>query len=52
MLMHSSNAILVTEPDVFLKEYIASKQKKTLKDLKGRIRFREDYDYKSMREMR
>ena len=47
-----NNAVLTTEPDVFLKEYIASKQKKTLKDLKGRIRFREDYNYKTMREAR
>ena len=41
------------EVDVFFKEYNAkNNHKKTLKDLRGKIRFREDYNYKSMRETR
>ena len=32
-----------------LTNFIADRKKKTLKDLKGKIGFREDYDYKSMR---
>ena len=32
-----------------LADFIAGRNKKSLKDLKGKISFREDYDYKSMR---
>ncbi len=33
-----------------LKEYILNRKRKNLKELKGKISFRDDYDYKSMRE--
>ena len=36
-------------PDKALKDFISSRNKKSLKDLKGKISFRDDYDYKSMR---
>jgi hypothetical protein len=45
-------AVLIKDVDVFFKEYTATNRKKTLKDLKGKIRFREDYNYKLMREAR
>jgi hypothetical protein len=32
-----------------LTNFIVDRKRKTLKDLKGKIIFREDYDYKSMR---
>jgi len=32
-----------------LREFIASKKRFDLRDLKGRIVFREDYDYKKLR---
>ena len=35
--------------DKVLKDYIIHRNKKSLKDLKGKISFRDDYDYKSMR---
>jgi len=35
--------------DKILADFIADRNKKSLKDLKGKIVFREDYDYKSMR---
>ena len=38
--------------DVFFAEYnTKNNHKKTLKDLRGKIRFREDYNYKTMREV-
>ncbi len=33
-----------------LQEYVNNRKRKNLKDLKGTIQFRSDYDYKSMRE--
>ena len=36
-------------PDKVLMDFISGRNKKTLKDLKGKINFRDDYDYKSMR---
>jgi Arc/MetJ family transcription regulator len=33
-----------------LKEYVANRKRKNLKDLRGKIQFRDDYDYKAMRE--
>jgi Arc/MetJ family transcription regulator len=33
-----------------LEELIAVRQKKSLRDLKGKIAFREDYDYKAQRK--
>jgi len=35
--------------DKILSDFIVHRNKKSLKDLKGKIAFREDYDYKSMR---
>jgi Arc/MetJ family transcription regulator len=32
-----------------LEELIAVRQKRDLRDLRGKIRFREDYDYKALR---
>jgi len=39
---------IIENVDVFFKEYEPAKRK-TLKDLRGRIQFRDDYNYKSMR---
>ena len=36
-------------PDKILTDFIAGRNKKSLKDLKGKISFRDDYDYKLMR---
>ena len=35
--------------DKILADFIADRSKKSLKDLRGKIVFRDDYDYKSMR---
>jgi len=35
--------------DKFLNDLIVGRNKKSLKDLRGKIYFRDDYDYKSMR---
>jgi len=35
--------------DKILSDFIIHRNKKSLKDLKDKIAFREDYDYKSMR---
>ena len=35
--------------DNILTDFIARRNKKSLKDLKGKISFRDDYDYKLMR---
>ena len=35
--------------DKILTDFIAGRNKKSLKDLKGKISFRENYDYKLMR---
>lgn len=32
-----------------LREYVENRKRKNLKDLQGKIKFREDYDYKGMR---
>jgi Arc/MetJ family transcription regulator len=32
-----------------LREFITSRRRKDLRDLRGKISFREDYDYKEMR---
>lgn len=32
-----------------LKEFIASRKRKDLRDLRGKIAFRKDYDYKKLR---
>ena len=33
-----------------LKEYVSNRKRKNLKEIRGKISFRENYDYKSMRE--
>jgi Arc/MetJ family transcription regulator len=35
-----------------LKEYVNNRKRRNLKELKGRIKFSADYDYKNMREMK
>jgi Arc/MetJ family transcription regulator len=35
-----------------LKEYVNNRKRKSLKELKGKINFSVDYDYKRMREMK
>lgn len=39
----------ITLSDKVLEDFISDRNKKSLKDLKGKIAFRDDYDYKSMR---
>jgi hypothetical protein len=36
-------------PDKVLIDFISDRNNKSLKDLRGKISFRDDYDYKSMR---
>jgi Arc/MetJ family transcription regulator len=36
--------------DLSLKEFIASRKRKNLSELKGKIRFADGYDYKAMRK--
>jgi hypothetical protein len=36
-------------PTKIISDFIVGRNKKSLKDLKGKISFRDDYDYKSMR---
>jgi len=33
-----------------LKEYVDNRKRKNIKELRGKINFREDYDYKAMRK--
>jgi Arc/MetJ family transcription regulator len=33
-----------------LREYVNNRKRKNIKELKGKIKFRDDYDYKSMRK--
>lgn len=37
--------------EMALKEYVNNRKRKNLKELKGKIKFRTDYDYKKMREL-
>ncbi|MDR2096100.1 MAG: type II toxin-antitoxin system VapB family antitoxin [Treponema sp.] len=37
--------------EMALKEYVNNRKRKNLKELKGKIKFSADYDYKKMREM-
>ncbi len=37
---------------VALQEFVHNRKRKNLRDLRGKISFRENYDYKSMREGR
>jgi Arc/MetJ family transcription regulator len=38
--------------EIALKEYVNNRKRRNLKDLKGKIKFSVDYDYKKMREMK
>jgi Arc/MetJ family transcription regulator len=38
--------------EIALREYVIRRKPKSLKELKGKIQFRDDYDYKLMRETR
>jgi Arc/MetJ family transcription regulator len=33
-----------------LKEYVDNRKRKNIKELRGKIKFKEDYDYKAMRK--
>ena len=33
-----------------LREYVNNRKRKDIRDLKGKIKFRDDYDYKKMRK--
>ena len=35
--------------EIALKEYVDNRKRKNIRDLKGRIKFRENYDHKAMR---
>jgi Arc/MetJ family transcription regulator len=35
--------------EIALKEYVENRKMKNLKDIKGKIKFADNYDYKSMR---
>ena len=45
----STHRIATLLSDKVLEDFISGRKEKSLKDLKGKISFREDYDYKSMR---
>ena len=36
--------------EIALREYVNNRKRKNIKELKGKIKFREDYDYKGMRK--
>jgi Arc/MetJ family transcription regulator len=38
--------------EVALREYVENRKRRNLKDIKGKIKFSDDYDYKSMRALR
>jgi len=46
----TANIGMIADFEMFFKEYATNVKKKSLKDLRGKIAFREDYDYKLMRE--
>jgi len=35
--------------EIALKEYVNNRKRKNIKELRGKIKFRKDYDYKAMR---
>ena len=35
--------------EIALKEYVDNRKRKNIRELRGKIKFREDYDYKAMR---
>ena len=36
--------------EVALREYVNNRKRKNIKELKGKIKFRDNYDYKTMRK--
>ena len=36
--------------EIALREYVNNRKRKNISDLKGKIKFRDNYDYKSMRK--
>jgi len=36
--------------EIALKEYVDTRKRKNIKDLRGKIKFRDDYNYKAMRK--
>jgi Arc/MetJ family transcription regulator len=36
--------------EIALKEYVDNRKRKNIKELRGKIKFRENYDYKAMRK--
>jgi len=36
--------------EIALKEYVDTRKRKNIKELRGKIQFRDDYDYKAMRK--
>ena len=36
--------------EVALREYVNNRKRKNIKELRGKIKFRDNYDYKSMRK--
>jgi Arc/MetJ family transcription regulator len=36
--------------EIALKEYVDTRKRKNIKELKGKVKFREGYDYKAMRK--
>ena len=36
--------------EIALKEYVGNRKRKSIKDLRGKIKFHTDYDYKAMRK--
>ena len=45
----TNNTRFTSFSDKILLDFITHRNKKSLKELKGKIAFRDDYDYKSMR---
>jgi len=36
--------------EIALKEYVDTRKRKNIKDLRGKVQFRDDYNYKAMRK--
>jgi len=48
--MYYEEAVITKNVDVLFREYRTYINRKNLKDLRGRIQFQDDYNYKSLRE--
>ncbi|MCL2008391.1 MAG: type II toxin-antitoxin system VapB family antitoxin [Treponema sp.] len=49
----SYSTSILTKKDLIeaaLREYVNNRKRKNIRDLKGKIEFRDEYDYKSMRK--